>query len=108
MSATTELETFNASVLEEISPFSVVFEETEKELVNRKSKDGRTYTATQYSIVVVSAIYSKKLRITGISEQIYTRMRLYRLKGVINLAVTRGLAAKEGGFSPYIVSGVPA
>lgn len=108
MSATTELETFGTQVLEDISPFVVIFDETTSELKNRTTKDGRSYTQKQYSIVVESALYSKRLKITGVSEAIYTRMRLYRLKGVINLAVTRGIAPKEGGFAPYIVSGVPA
>jgi hypothetical protein len=107
MSAITEAQTFGFGSSTEIGKFVVDFSQTTKQLVNRKGKNG-DYTATEYSIVVQSALSTSPMLLTGVSSKHYDRMRILSLQGLKNLTVSRGIAplGQPSSFAPYIISGV--
>lgn len=98
------MEVFSAAILEEISPFVVDFELTTT--TAKTSRTGGSYDS--YNIVVKSARYTNRFRITGVTKTDYEKMRLLRLQGLIKLAVSKGVPKKEGAYAPIIISGVPA
>lgn len=91
----------------ELGTFTVDLSQSSMAEVPKKGKNG-DYISKEWSIVVVPAKISKALRVTGVSQRHYDRIRVLMLTGLKNLTVVRGLAApgQSSSFAPYIISGV--
>lgn len=105
--STTESYEFSWTTTPDFSPFVVDFSTAKKSEVPKKGKTG-DYISTEWSVAIKSAKISNTLLITGISQKHFERMRVLRAFGLINLTVSRGMAAvgQPASFAPYIISGV--
>lgn len=102
-----QIERFGQNILTE-GPFTVEWNSKKIETVPRKTRDGREYTTKVYYLVTRIEGFSTPIEVGPISEKNYQSIRVLAYKGFGKFAAVRGMADKEGGFSPLIFSGVKA
>lgn len=91
---------FNTKLLPEISPFSVLWEQTST--VKKAAKSGGTY---EKKVVVVKSSKYANMFAVEIDQNSYQTLRLMKLRGINTYAATFGLPKQEGGFAPLILTG---
>jgi hypothetical protein len=93
-------ETFNASILPDISPFTVDW--TAVRTIKHTSKGGGVYESY---LVPILGRGMQSVVVVDLFKTDRDRLRILALMGIKSFAAAYGMAKKEGGRAPIIYSG---
>jgi hypothetical protein len=95
----TDQEVFESTVLPQISPFTVMWEQTTT--VKKTKKDGGTYDK---KVVVVESVGLNQPLTVEVTRTQYERLRILYFKGIKTFSATEGVENTKG-FRNLIISG---